>query len=371
MNRRTVRMISILTMLVLLLGLCSPAAFADGETETPVDLVQAVINQLKAIDTLQEMQDKRSEYTVEYAAGLDNNTNLDHLAEHEAAKSEYEAYVAAMFNARSAALEAYNALTDAQKSQIDSDLVAKLNDNLSTDYYGGTFSVSPRIDEQEYAFEVVNGGEGRGGFGYEVSPHRVNREFPQLFVLVDTSDGKTSWTPSGLYKHGSSNYEVAYCCDFSTGLQWGTDYKRINLEDSSYYGPNAAKHIRAILQNSYPYLTVKEMKDRLKSKGMSSDFVDSLTRADMISAVQMAVWTYANAADSAANGLQYSATLDIRSNLSKTWYDVLHEYTNELWDWFPVNGYKTYDTQAAYRVNNLAHFLCTLSATEADEDDID
>ena len=56
---------------------------------------------------------------------------------------------------------------------------------------------------------------------------------------------------------------MAYCCDVLTGLEYTTDYRRINLEDSNYYGQEASRHIRAILQNAYPYISIEEMKANL------------------------------------------------------------------------------------------------------------
>ena len=165
-----------------------------------------------------------------------------------------------------------------------------------------TYDVTPRDDA--YVFEAVKGGV---GLGYEVSHHMVSGQIPQTFILVDTSNGETLWTPNGRYVYGESNYEVVYCCDVLTSLEYTTDYKRVNLEDCNYYSKEAAKHIRAILQNAYPYLTLDEMKANMKANGLNAEFADSLTRSDIISAVQMAVWSYANASDSAQDHLKIYA----------------------------------------------------------------
>ena len=165
-----------------------------------------------------------------------------------------------------------------------------------------TYDVTPRDDA--YVFEAIKGGV---GLGYEVSHHMVSGQIPQTFILVDTSNGETLWTPNGRYVYGESNYEVVYCCDVLTSLEYTTDYKRVNLEDCNYYSKEAAKHIRAILQNAYPYLTLDEMKANMKANGLNAEFADSLTRSDIISAVQMAVWSYANASDSAQDHLKIYA----------------------------------------------------------------
>lgn len=361
MNKSIMKFLSLTMVLCMIAGIFVPAARA---TETKDEAVAAVEAQLNAIDSLQTMQNKRSEYTVKNNHYDTGTTDTAIAEEHNAAREGYETYVAEMFSARLAAQQAYDALTDVQKAQVDPALVEKLNNDLPTVFEGGTFSVTPRKDA--YTFEAVKGGT---GLGYEVSNYMVSGQIPQTFILVDTSDGKTSWTPSGLYSQGESNYEVAYCCDVETGLEYTTDYKRVNLEDSNYYGKEASKHIRAILLNSYPYVTMDEMKAFLIQNGMKKDFVDSLNRSDMISAVQMAVWTYANSNDGAKDGLGYFATVSIPKNKG-IYYTAMHDHTNETWEWQPGKRQRSYDARAEYRVNNLAHFLCTLDGVEADDDQI-
>lgn len=365
MKKMTTRISALLLSWIMTTGLLAPAVSATEVTEDPVE---AVIAQLEAIDSLETMQSKRYTYKAsgKYDAG-DYNYNS---ASHEKARAEYEAYVAEMFAARIAAQQAYNSLTSAQQAEIDPALVAKLDDSLETTFAGGTFPVTPA--QNEYTFETVDGG---AGYGYEVGNHMIYNiaspdkgDIPQLFVLVDTSDGKTSWTPSGLYDCGNSNYEVAYCCDIKTMLAYSTHYKRLNLEDSNYYGESSAKHIRAILMNSYPFVSVEEMKANLLADGMSSEFVNSLSRADLISAVQMAVWTYANVADNNGNTLSYFASVDVTKN-NGGYFTVLHDYTSELWEWLPHSG-RSYDARAEYRVNTLAYYLCNLDPVEPAEDEI-
>ena len=348
-------------LLTLLLAVSALPVTAAAEEDAAV---AAVIAQLEAIDTLQEMQAKRYTYTVKnnhYDTGTTDQAIAD---EHLAARTGYETYVSEMFAARLAAQQAYDALSDAQKAQIDPTLASKLSTELDTLLRIESASVTPATNE--YTFEAVRCGT---GYGYEVSHHMVSGNIPQTFVLVNAADGKTSWTPSGKYVYGQSNYDVTYCCDVETSLAYGTHYRRINLEDSGYYGTQAARHIRAILQNAYPYLTMDEMKANLKAGGLSTEFVDSLTRSDMISAVQMAVWTYANAEDGAKDGLSYFASVDTLKN-DNIYFHAMHDFTNECWDWLPGKRQRTYDARAAYRVNNLAYYLCNLEGVDAADDQI-
>ncbi len=361
MKRFISKALALLMLFSLATGIVAPVARA---TEAGDDAVLEVIAQLEAIDTLQQIQDNRSLYTVKNAHYDTNTTNTTVIAEHENARLQYETYVNEMFAARVAAQQAYDALTPAQQAQIDPALVEKLNNYLPTVFRSGTYSVTPSDDE--YTFEAVRG---EFGYAYEVSNHMVSGNIPQTFVLVDTADGTTTWTPSGKYVCGESNYDVTYCCDVETGLEYSTDYKRVNLEDSNYYGDYAARHIRGILQNSYPYITIEEMKANLKAAGLGADFVDSLTRSDIIAAVQMAVWTYANANDGAQNGLGYFASIHITKNIG-IYFTPLHDHNNECWDWLPGKRQRSYDSRAAYRVNNLAYYLCSLEGVAPANDQI-
>ncbi|MBQ7118285.1 MAG: thioester domain-containing protein [Clostridia bacterium] len=345
--------VSFIMVFVLMLSAFMPCAYAADEIT-----VSQVEEMLESIDTLQQMQNKRGTYKASGHYDI-NTTDANVISKHQTARAGYESYVSQMFARRAEAQQAYDALSDAQKAQLDPSLVARLNNELPTAFISGEYPVSPRDDE--YSFEAVKVGT---GFGYEVSNHMVSGNIPQTFILVDTSDGTTAWTPSGEYVYGESNYIVGYCCDKETGLEYGTDYKRTNIEDSGYFDVTEAQHIRAILEASYPFITIEEMKDRLKDGGMDADFVDGLTRADIIAAVQMAVWSYANINDAAVDGLEYFASIDVPKNTGIYFYP-LHDYTNEIWDWLPGKRQRSYDDRAAYRVNTLAEHLCDLHPVEA------
>ncbi len=352
------KLFSFIMVLVLTFTVVPPCVYATDNVT-----VSQVEEMLKGIDTLQQMQNKRNSYSASGHYDI-TTTNSSVIAKHEAARAGYESYVSEMFAKRAAAQQAYDALSDAEKAQLDSSLIAKLSNELPTVFETGEHSVTPRYDE--YSFEAVKVGL---GFGYEVSNHMVSGDIPQTFILVDTSDGATTWSPSGRYVYGESNYDVTYCCDIETPIKYGSYYKRINLEDSNYFDADEAQHIRAILENSYPFITMDEMKDRMKNGGMDADFVDSLTRADMIAAVQMAVWSYANVKGAAADGLSYFASINIPKN-KDIYFHPLHDYTNEVWDWLPGKRQRTYDERAEYRVNTLADYLCNLEAVAATKEQI-
>ena len=81
---------------------------------------------------------------------------------------------------------------------------------------------------------------------YETSNHTVTiagagavHIFPIIDTTRDVENG--TWEANGVYVSGESNYDVVYCCDFSTGTRVDEDdvtntyYKRLNLEDSEYF----------------------------------------------------------------------------------------------------------------------------------------
>ena len=355
------KLIALILLLSTLLTINMPFAFAESET------VESVTAQLKAIDSLQTMQNNRSKYKPDYYRfNYIKQDWLQYKDSHIAAQNGYNKYVANMTAARTAAKQAYDSLTPEQQAQIDPTLVAKLDDTLETVMMEKTFTVTPRDDE--YRFEVVGGKainptKSYPGLGYEVSHHRVADVSPQTFVIVDTSDGKTTWTSGEKYEYGISDFEVAYCCDYDTELQWGTDYRRINLEDSPFFTDYDAQKIRTIVMNSYPYVSIDEMKQKLKDNGLSASYVDSLTRSDIISAVQMSIWHYTRKVDPQLAGYTGSTSVTLNSGIS--WFTSIHDSTNETWEWFPVKGGQTFLEGAKYRINNLIYYLCNLEGTEA------
>ena len=365
MKKKSMKVIAWAMLFVVILGFAAPVARAEEVTDPAV---LSVIEQLEAIDTLQQMQDERKAYAVNSRYGK-FTTDTKIITAHETARVQYETYVANMFAARAAAKNAYDALTEEQKAQIDPALVEKLNDQLDTNFRSGTFPVTQGTGV--YTFEAVKNIVA-GGMAYETT-HMVTEgsEIPSTFILVDTSDGKTEWTPDGIYECTKSNYEVVYCCDVMTPLVYTTHYKRTNLEDSGYYSDTSARHIRAILQNAYPFVSLEQMKSNLKEAGLQEEFVDQLTRSDVIAAVQMAIWAYANASeeDVLAN-MNYSATYDVIANRTN-YMNPLHDYTNELWTWWTTNSRQfSYDPRMEYRVNTLVYYLCNLEGVDPAEDQI-
>jgi len=255
-------------------------------------------------------------------------------------------------------------------------------------WYGDNISVDIEAGKNGYTFRSVNIYEGEPkGYdsskfrcsSYEQSPHMVKIgegwDHPSLWILADASE-KNTWRPNGLYSYGNSNYDVLYCCDLETAIEDGTYYKRVNLEDSNYYDDEAADRIRGILTNSYPYITVDEMKESLAANGFEN--ADKLTRAEILSAVQSAVWTCAHGkySEERLSEIQYFKTVNVTKNTH--WGGALHDITNATkaaWtnteNPFPTkSGQGVVDDEVGERINSLIEYLVTQEAVDAEQDEI-
>lgn len=342
----------------MLLSVVAPVAFT-AEAD-----VADVIAQLEAVDTLQQMQNKRSTYTV--SKNWDAS-DPDIVAEHTAARNGYETYVAEMFAARLAAKQAYEALSEAEKAQVPAELVAKLDDNLPTVYnFNKHSTITRRFDE--YCYEVIF----PRNLVYEMCTHfSPGLDMPATIIVTNTAElDSTDWAPDGPYSYGENNYNLTYCCDLEVTPVDKTHYKLVNLEDGAHYSLGAAKHIRSIVENSYPFITIDEMKSRLKDLGLDADFADSLNRSDIICAVQMAIWAYSNMSkEKIDESIFYGGSLDMTKVPGIM--TAIHNYNNELWDWWStVTKRFVFSDVSSYKVNNLVYFLFNLPGKEADEEQL-
>lgn len=116
---------------------------------------------------------------------------------------------------------------------------------------------------------------------YQRSVHRICEGgfIPAIYNIVDGA-GK--------------QYDV-YCCDFETGILASGEriaYRRLTLENSGYYPPEAASKIRAIAFNSYPVLSLEEMKTRMSAAGYTLN--EGVSEEQLLSGAQRAIWQYSN-----------------------------------------------------------------------------
>lgn len=177
---------------------------------------------------------------------------------------------------------------------------------------------------------------------YQRSVHRICEGgfIPAIYNIVDGA-GK--------------QYDV-YCCDFETGILASGEriaYRRLTLENSGYYPPEAASKIRAIAFNSYPVLSLEEMKARMDKAGYTLN--GSVSEEQLLSSAQRAIWQYSNS-DSVNNQAAYNFSLKIKDGYA----DVIKP---------PEGKYKEsgrqYYNEINENVQNVYDYLMSLNGKEA------
>lgn len=177
---------------------------------------------------------------------------------------------------------------------------------------------------------------------YQRSVHRICEDgfIPAIYNIVDGA-GK--------------QYDV-YCCDFETGILASGEriaYRRLTLENSGYYPPEAARKIRAIAFNSYPVLSLEEMKTRMDKAGYTLN--ESVSEEQLLSGAQRAIWQYSNS-DSVNNQAAYNFSLKIKDGYA----DVIKP---------PEGKYKEsgrqYYNEINENVQKVYNYLMSLNGKEA------
>ena len=232
-------------------------------------------------------------------------------------------------------------------------------ESTSTIWYGDQLAIDVTAGTDGYTFMSLFR---KPASGYEFGGHFLanssTQEGAQTFVVIDTvAHNGTTWSPNGRYEPHRSNYDVTYCCDINTMMRDGTYYKRLNLEDSEYFNDAQAAKIRAIVTNSYPYVTLEEMKKDLAENGFEN--ADKLTRGEIIAAVQTAIWACANSMET----LKYVQSYRVTDNYQ--WGQPLHDISDEAdLDVAGNRVFKSYPEVGA-RIDTLVEYLLAQDAEYA------
>lgn len=93
-----------------------------------------------------------------------------------------------------------------------------------------------------------------------------------------------------------------YCTDACINAGGGSSYRRVNLEDSTYFDADTAGRIRAVFMSSFPYIKdVSAIADSvnawLAAQGGEYTAVSGLTAAEVVTATQYTIWVLANGDD--------------------------------------------------------------------------
>ncbi|MBQ8164517.1 MAG: SpaH/EbpB family LPXTG-anchored major pilin [Clostridia bacterium] len=155
----------------------------------------------------------------------------------------------------------------------------------------------------------------------------------------------------------------AYCTDNSVPVdQAGANYRRVNLEDSTYYDDVASGRIRAVVMNAVPVMEAADLQSAVnawleanKGAGNYTALTD-LTASEAALATQAAIWQIANS--DAFNATDpYGATSDM------TAYEAAIR-SMVVWE-EPISPWDTASDNTKANVKAVFDYLCSLDPVDA------
>ena len=156
---------------------------------------------------------------------------------------------------------------------------------------------NPAYQEQDvYILNHDGGYEGIAAYQY-MSPYKGRGQMN----LPDGAAFNLQGFVFNLYNPRTGAEIAAHCTDASVGLDSNSNYRRLNLEDSSY-GAAAAGKLRAVVRNGFPNVGVEELG---KAAG-----VENLTLCEAVTASQFAVWKTVHGDDLTFLNYFYTLTTD-------------------------------------------------------------
>lgn len=130
--------------------------------------------------------------------------------------------------------------------------------------------------------------------GLYVYKYNGNTSSENYSIGFNRGNGWNNTTTLHMYYLDKDGLQIpTYCCDFERYIEGGTNYRRLNLEDASYFTADEAEKIRGIL--NYGYWTDWTTYDL--AEAASAAGIENLTAEQALAATQLAIWQYANFAD--------------------------------------------------------------------------
>lgn len=164
---------------------------------------------------------------------------------------------------------------------------------------------------------------------YPEAPEEMPYDYVSPFTIANTvlnGDGSRYFSgtsvPRVVRLTGETDHTVtAYSADAAAEIQPGARYRRLNLEDSSYFSDAAAGKLRAIVEGSFPRLAVEEVQNRanrwLESRELPE--IENLQSGEAILAAQIAIWKVAM-----GNSYSVNAMFDGVTDLGEYQGKVVH-----------------------------------------------
>ena len=183
-------------------------------------------------------------------------------------------------------------------------------------------------------------------------------------------DGKAH--RAGLWRLNSSSQGStgAYCAQYGGDLKKNTTYCRVELEDDNSYGFDA-KHLRAVLTNSFPYLSVEEIRANVKkyldANGKDSSWVSNLNVQEIMSGTQAAIWYYTKGISVTKLNQVVSYYKDLPKTIPSN-YKFDNDYTKTLYRSKCANNdcatYVTDESEAKVMVDGFRDYLISLAGLD-------
>lgn len=179
------------------------------------------------------------------------------------------------------------------------------------------------------------------------TPYYSGSSIPQIFNLINTAK---------LENGGEGAYAsiAAYCADASADIRQNTRYRRINLEETTYFESSAAGKIRAVVLNSFPRKEVKVIQVRANAwlRRQGKPEITGLQSGEALLATQAAIWKLAGGERYTIDSL-YSGSVDLEAASQ-------NGYLGEVIDKHMEGQQETENT--AQNVRSLFDYLCNLEA---------
>lgn len=109
----------------------------------------------------------------------------------------------------------------------------------------------------------------------------------EIFQLINTSTIPTEGA------EGPYASIAVYCTDADTSTRSSANYRRINLEDSTYHASGAAQRLRSIVLNSFPYIQDPAAIQEAANTWLSANektLVQDIKIGEIMLATQQAIW---------------------------------------------------------------------------------
>ena len=121
---------------------------------------------------------------------------------------------------------------------------------------------------------------------------------------------------------------IAYCVDVRVDIDSDYMYRRINLEDSTYFDKEAAQKIRTIVNNGITVKTAVEVQEAANQwlAANKKDKLKEVTAEEVLAAAQFAIWATANENEIVGEPVAYNRCASER--WSYVWnHEPANEYT--------------------------------------------